>query len=246
MSGVRLEGLVKASGALQGVHGIDVEVAEKEFVVVVGPSGCGKSTTLPMVAALEEISGGDLTIDGRHMNRVAPTDCDGAMVVQNHALYPHLDEAEDIAFGLRIRKESMERIASSVDEVAGILGPTPCLDRKPSDLSGGQRQRVAMGRAIARRPKAFLFDEPPSNLDARLRTQIRTEIKPLRKRLGVTSTSYPASNSTFSRLMSPRLRVTCMVLCSVRSDDWRTGHTVEHRSQIHGDRRLAANTVALA
>jgi multiple sugar transport system ATP-binding protein len=187
MSGVRLEGLVKAYGAMQVVHGIDLEVAEKEFVVLVGPSGCGKSTTLRMVAGLEEISGGDLTIDGRHMNRVAPKDRDVAMVFQNYALYPHLNVAENIAFGLRIRKESKEHIASSIEEVAGILGLTPYLDRKPSDLSGGQRQRVAMGRAIVRRPKVFLFDEPLSNLDAKLRTQMRAEIKRLHKRLGVTS-----------------------------------------------------------
>ncbi|WP_323770980.1 sn-glycerol-3-phosphate ABC transporter ATP-binding protein UgpC [Antarctobacter sp.] len=187
MSGVRLEGIVKAYGAVQVVHGIDLEVQEKEFVVLVGPSGCGKSTTLRMIAGLEEISDGDLTIDGRHVNRVAPKDRDVAMVFQNYALYPHLNVAENIAFGLRIRKESKEHIAASVDEVGGILGLTPYLERRPADLSGGQRQRVAMGRAIVRRPKVFLFDEPLSNLDAKLRTQMRAEIKRLHKRLGVTS-----------------------------------------------------------
>jgi multiple sugar transport system ATP-binding protein len=187
MSGVQLEGITKSYGALQVVHGIDLEVQEQEFVVLVGPSGCGKSTTLRMIAGLEEISGGTLTIDGRAMNRIAPKDRDVAMVFQNYALYPHLNVAENIAFGLRIRKESKEAIQAAVDEVGGILGLTPYLDRKPSDLSGGQRQRVAMGRAIVRRPKVFLFDEPLSNLDAKLRTQMRAEIKRLHKRLGATS-----------------------------------------------------------
>ncbi|WP_378949457.1 ABC transporter ATP-binding protein [Paracoccus sp. R86501] len=187
MSGVNLKGIVKAYGAVTVVHGIDLEVAEKEFVVLVGPSGCGKSTTLRMIAGLEEITDGDLTIDGRHVNRVAPKDRDVAMVFQNYALYPHLNVADNIAFGLRIRKESKEHIAASVDEVGKILGLTPYLERRPADLSGGQRQRVAMGRAIVRRPKVFLFDEPLSNLDAKLRTQMRAEIKRLHKRLGATS-----------------------------------------------------------
>ena len=187
MSGVNLDGIVKAYGALQVVHGIDLEVKEKEFVVLVGPSGCGKSTTLRMIAGLEEITGGTLTIDDRVVNRVAPKDRDVAMVFQNYALYPHLNVADNIAFGLRIRRAPKSEIASSVEEVAGILGLTEYLERRPADLSGGQRQRVAMGRAIVRRPKVFLFDEPLSNLDAKLRTQMRAEIKRLHKRLGVTS-----------------------------------------------------------
>lgn len=187
MAGVRLEGIVKAYGAMTVVHGIDLEVREKEFVVLVGPSGCGKSTTLRMIAGLEEITDGDLTIDGRHMNRVAPKDRDVAMVFQNYALYPHLNVAENIAFGLRIRREKKADIAAAVKEVSGILGLTDYLDRRPSDLSGGQRQRVAMGRAIVRRPKVFLFDEPLSNLDAKLRTQMRAEIKRLHNRLNATS-----------------------------------------------------------
>ncbi len=187
MSGVTLEKIVKRYGAVDVVHGIDLEVQEKEFVVLVGPSGCGKSTTLRMIAGLEEISDGDLTIDGRHVNRVAPKDRDVAMVFQNYALYPHLNVAENIAFGLRIRKEKKDKIAAAVDEVGRILGLTPYLERRPADLSGGQRQRVAMGRAIVRRPKVFLFDEPLSNLDAKLRTQMRAEIKRLHKRLGATS-----------------------------------------------------------
>ncbi|SFR14723.1 ABC transporter ATP-binding protein [Poseidonocella sedimentorum] len=187
MSGVTLDGIVKAYGALQVVHGIDLTVAEKEFVVLVGPSGCGKSTTLRMVAGLEEITDGDLWIDGRRMNRVAPKDRDVAMVFQNYALYPHLNVAENMAFGLRIRKTPKDEIKTTIDDVAEVLGLTPYLDRRPADLSGGQRQRVAMGRAIVRHPKVFLFDEPLSNLDAKLRTQMRAEIKRLHNRLGVTS-----------------------------------------------------------
>ncbi|MCI5041853.1 MAG: sn-glycerol-3-phosphate ABC transporter ATP-binding protein UgpC [Donghicola eburneus] len=187
MSGVRLEGITKAYGTFQVVHGIDLEVQEKEFVVLVGPSGCGKSTTLRMIAGLEEISAGALKIDGRTVNSVAPKDRDVAMVFQNYALYPHLNVADNIAFGLRIRKEKKEAISDAVQEVGGILGLTQYLERRPADLSGGQRQRVAMGRAIVRRPKVFLFDEPLSNLDAKLRTQMRAEIKRLHKRLGATS-----------------------------------------------------------
>lgn len=187
MSGVQLKNIVKAYGSLQVVHGINLDIKEKEFVVLVGPSGCGKSTTLRMIAGLEEISGGRLSIDERTMNRVAPKDRDVAMVFQNYALYPHLNVAENIAFGLRIRKVSNAEIAKSVKEVSDILGLTDYLERRPAELSGGQRQRVAMGRAIVRQPKVFLFDEPLSNLDAKLRTQMRAEIKRLHKRLGVTS-----------------------------------------------------------
>ena len=187
MSGVKLDNIVKAYGEIEVVHGINLEVQEKEFVVLVGPSGCGKSTTLRMIAGLEEITDGELKIDDRLVNRVAPKDRDVAMVFQNYALYPHLNVAENIAFGLRIRKESKEAIEKSVSEVGEILGLTPYLKRRPADLSGGQRQRVAMGRAIVRRPKVFLFDEPLSNLDAKLRTQMRAEIKRLHKRLGATS-----------------------------------------------------------
>ena len=187
MAGVQLDGLVKSYGAFRVVHGIELDVQEGEFVVLVGPSGCGKSTTLRMIAGLEEITDGRLTIDGREMNRIAPKDRDVAMVFQNYALYPHLNVADNIAFGLRIRREKKDAIQSAVTEVSGILGLTDYLERRPADLSGGQRQRVAMGRAIVRRPKVFLFDEPLSNLDAKLRTQMRAEIKRLHKRLGATS-----------------------------------------------------------
>ena len=187
MSFVTISDVDKYYGSLKVVHGINLDIEPQEFVVLVGPSGCGKSTTLRMIAGLEEISEGVISIEGKPMNRVAPKDRDVAMVFQNYALYPHLKVFENIAFGLRIRKESKEHIDKSVKEVSEILGLTPYLDRRPAELSGGQRQRVAMGRAIVRHPKVFLFDEPLSNLDAKLRTQMRAEIKRLHNRLGVTS-----------------------------------------------------------
>lgn len=187
MSGVKLSQLVKRYGDVEVVKSIDLEVAPHEFVVLVGPSGCGKSTTLRMIAGLEEISDGTVSITGREVNRVAPKDRDVAMVFQNYALYPHLNVADNIAFGLRIRKTPKDEVQRLVTEVAETLGLTPYLKRRPADLSGGQRQRVAMGRAIVRHPKVFLFDEPLSNLDAKLRSQMRAEIKRLHKRLEVTS-----------------------------------------------------------
>ena len=187
MSGVKLEKVTKRYGKVEVVHSIDLNVSPQEFVVLVGPSGCGKSTTLRMIAGLEEISDGTVYIGDRVVNEIAPKDRDVAMVFQNYALYPHLNVKENIAFGLRIRKESKENIEKQVSEVAEILGLTEYLERRPADLSGGQRQRVAMGRAIVRHPEVFLFDEPLSNLDAKLRTQMRAEIKRLHKRLGVTS-----------------------------------------------------------
>ena len=206
MSGVRLAGIVKAYGALQVVHGIDLEIQAKEFVVLVGPSGCGKSTTLRMVAGLEEITSGTITIDDRVVNRVAPKDRDVAMVFQNYALYPHLNVAENIAFGLRIRRVPKDEVRKQIAEVAEILELTDYLDRRPADLSGGQRQRVAMGRAIVRHPKVFLFDEPLSNLDAKLRTQMRAEIKRLHKRLGVTS-SYVTHDQVEAMTLADRIVV---------------------------------------
>jgi multiple sugar transport system ATP-binding protein len=187
MYGVKLEGIVKFYGAVKVVCEIDIDVQEKEFVVLVGPSGCGKSTTLRMIAGLEEITAGRLTINGRYMNNVAPKDRNVAMVFQNYALYPHLNVAKNMAFGLNIRKQPKEEIKLQIKEVSSMLGLTEYLDRRPSELSGGQRQRVAMGRAIVRQPSVFLFDEPLSNLDAKLRTQMRAEIKRLHKRLGATS-----------------------------------------------------------
>ena len=173
----------------EGVLAVDnfnLEIADKEFIVLVGPSGCGKSTTLRMVAGLEEISGGDLIIDGKRVNDVAPKDRDIAMVFQNYALYPHMTVYENMAFSLKLKKVDKETIDKKVREAAEILDITQYLDRKPKALSGGQRQRVAIGRAIVRNPKVFLMDEPLSNLDAKLRNQMRAEIIKLRQRIDTT------------------------------------------------------------
>ena len=168
------------------VQAFNLDIADKEFIVLVGPSGCGKSTTLRMIAGLEEISAGELYIDGKLMNDVAPKDRDIAMVFQNYALYPHMTVYENMAFSLKLRKESKDVIDRKVHEAAEILDITQYLDRKPKALSGGQRQRVAIGRAIVRDPKVFLMDEPLSNLDAKLRNQIRAEIIKLRERINTT------------------------------------------------------------
>jgi multiple sugar transport system ATP-binding protein len=191
MATVRLEKLVKSypdakGGALQVVHGIDLEIRDREFMVLVGPSGCGKSTTLRMIAGLEEITSGTLSIDGSVMNHVLPKDRDIAMVFQNYALYPHMSVYENMSFGLRLRKFSKSEIDARVREAAAMLGLEPYLDRRPKALSGGQRQRVAVGRAIVRKPKVFLFDEPLSNLDAKMRVSTRAEISKLHARLGAT------------------------------------------------------------
>jgi multiple sugar transport system ATP-binding protein len=168
------------------VHDFNLEITDKEFVVLVGPSGCGKSTTLRMIAGLEEISSGELYIDGKLVNSVQPKDRDIAMVFQNYALYPHMSVYENMAFALKLRKRSKEFIDKKVCETAEILGITELLKRKPKALSGGQRQRVAIGRAIVREPRVFLMDEPLSNLDAKLRNQMRAEIIKLRQRINTT------------------------------------------------------------
>ncbi len=168
------------------VQEFNLDIADKEFIVLVGPSGCGKSTTLRMVAGLEEISGGELLIDGKVMNDVAPKDRDIAMVFQNYALYPHMTVYENMAFSLKLRKEPKDVIDKKVREAAEILDITQYLERKPKALSGGQRQRVAIGRAIVRDPKVMLMDEPLSNLDAKLRNEMRAEIIKLRKRINTT------------------------------------------------------------
>lgn len=183
MAAVQLSGIFKRYGDTQVVHGIDLNIDDGEFVVLVGPSGCGKSTLMRMVAGLEEISGGDLMIGGTRANGLAPQQRNISMVFQSYALYPHLSVYENIAFGPRIRKESSTSFKPRIEAAAKMLNLGGYLDRLPRALSGGQRQRVAMGRAVVREPSLFLFDEPLSNLDAKLRVQMRTEIKALHQRL---------------------------------------------------------------
>src|SRR5437868_5502394 len=187
MATVRLDGVRKSFGDREVVHGVSCEVGDGELVVVVGPSGCGKSTLLRMVAGLEAVSAGSVAIDGRVVNGVEPKDRDIAMVFQNYALYPHMSVYDNMAYGLRMRRMSRAEIKSRVARAAEILQLDGLLQRKPRQLSGGQRQRVAMGRAIVRDPKVFLFDEPLSNLDAQLRVQMRVEIKRLQQELATTS-----------------------------------------------------------
>ncbi len=187
MATLALEGLRKSFGEVHVLHGVDLALADGEMLVIVGASGCGKSTLLRLVAGLETPSGGRIVLDGRDVARMDPADRDIAMVFQNYALYPHMSVFDNMAYGLRIRGLSKAEILRRVDEAAALLGLAPLLARKPRQLSGGQRQRVAMGRAIVREPKLFLFDEPLSNLDAKLRVQMRAEIRRLQRRLGVTS-----------------------------------------------------------
>jgi sn-glycerol 3-phosphate transport system ATP-binding protein len=174
-------------GNVAVIHGIDLEVGDGEFIVIVGPSGCGKSTLMRMVAGLESITGGEISIDGKVVNGLEPAERDIAMVFQNYALYPHMSVFQNMAYGLKIRKFDKQDIRKRVDNAAQILEIGHLLDRRPGQLSGGQRQRVAMGRAIVREPKVFLFDEPLSNLDAKLRVQMRLEIQKLHRRLQTTS-----------------------------------------------------------
>ena len=187
MASLSLKGIYKRyAGGVEAVKDFNIEIADKEFIILLGPSGCGKSTTLRMIAGLEEISEGELYIGDKLMNDVAPKDRDIAMVFQNYALYPHMTVYENMAFGLKLRKTPKAEIKRRVEEAAKILDISHLLDRKPKALSGGQRQRVALGRAIVREPKVFLMDEPLSNLDAKLRAQMRTEINKLHKRLQTT------------------------------------------------------------
>ncbi|MDW4497390.1 sn-glycerol-3-phosphate ABC transporter ATP-binding protein UgpC [Sulfitobacter sp. D35] len=187
MATVALKDLKKSFGKTEVIHGVDMEIADGEFIVIVGPSGCGKSTLLRMVAGLETVTGGEVEIGGRPVNHVEPMDRDIAMVFQNYALYPHMSVFDNMAYGLKIAKVPKPEIAARVETAARLLQLEPFLKRKPRELSGGQRQRVAMGRAIVRKPAVFLFDEPLSNLDAKLRVQMRLEIKALQRELGVTS-----------------------------------------------------------
>ena len=191
MASISLRNVVKRYGtgpkAVAVIHGVNAEIAHGEFIVIVGPSGCGKSTLLRMVAGLEEITGGEIAINGKVVNDVEPSDRDIAMVFQNYALYPHMSVFDNMAYGLKIAKVPLDEIKARVDKAAKILEIGPFMARKPRELSGGQRQRVAMGRAIVRQPQVFLFDEPLSNLDAKLRAQTRLEIQKLHRELGITS-----------------------------------------------------------
>src|SRR5215213_11518091 len=186
MASVGIRDVSKAFGPTQVIHGVDISIADGEFVVLVGPSGCGKSTLLRMIAGLEDISGGEIRIGERVVNNVPPKERDIAMVFQNYALYPHMTVADNMGFSLKLKRAPKAEIKQRVDGAAEILGLTKFLDRYPRQLSGGQRQRVAMGRAIVRDPQVFLFDEPLSNLDAKLRVAMRAEIKELHQRLQTT------------------------------------------------------------
>jgi sn-glycerol 3-phosphate transport system ATP-binding protein len=187
MAALSFRDVRKSYAGLQVIHGVSTEVKDGEFVVIVGPSGCGKSTLLRMVAGLEPITSGEIDIGGRVVNQLEPKDRDIAMVFQNYALYPHMSVYENMSYGLRIKGFSRQEIETRVQKAAAILELKPFLQRKPGHLSGGQRQRVAMGRAIVREPAVFLFDEPLSNLDAKLRVQMRAELQGLHRRLGTTS-----------------------------------------------------------
>ena len=206
MASVSIRGVRKAFGSTHILHGVDVEIADGEFCVLVGPSGCGKSTLLRMVAGLEEIGGGDIAIGGRVVNKVPPRQRDIAMVFQNYALYPHMTVRDNMAFSLKLASAPRAAIEDRVSRAAGILGLGALLDRYPRQLSGGQRQRVAMGRAIVRDPQVFLFDEPLSNLDAKLRVNMRAEIKDLHQRLR-TTTVYVTHDQIEAMTMADRIVV---------------------------------------
>src|SRR5271154_2337242 len=223
MAQVALRNLVKRFDRTEAVRGIDLDIADAEFAVLVGPSGCGKSTTLRMIAGLEEITSGDIMIGGETVNDVPPKDRDIAMVFQNYALYPHMTVYENMSFGLRLRKFPKTEIKERVENAARILDITELLDRKPRQLSGGQRQRVAMGRAIVRNPKVFLFDEPLSNLDAKLRVQMRTEIKKVHQQV-TTTTVYVTHDQVEAMTLADRV----VVMNAGRIDQIGTPHQVYH------------------
>ncbi len=206
MAEVTIRNLVKLYGGLQVMHGLDLDIPDGEFVVLVGPSGCGKSTLLRMIAGLEEVSAGDINIGDRRVNNLAPSERDIAMVFQNYALYPHKTVAANMGFALKMRGMTKAAIDEKVRRAAEILGLLPYLDRFPRNLSGGQRQRVAMGRAIVRDPQVFLFDEPLSNLDAKLRVQMRAEIRELHQRLK-TTTVYVTHDQIEAMTMADRIVV---------------------------------------
>ena len=207
MSSLSLKNICKVyPNGFEAVKDFNLEIEDKEFIIFVGPSGCGKSTTLRMIAGLEDISSGDLMIDGKRMNDVEPKDRDIAMVFQNYALYPHMTVYDNMAFSLKLKKVPKDEIDKKVREAARILDLEKLLDRKPKALSGGQRQRVAMGRAIVRNPKVFLMDEPLSNLDAKLRVQMRTEIAKLHQDLG-TTIIYVTHDQTEAMTLGTRIVV---------------------------------------
>src|ERR1044071_8874623 len=206
MADVSLRNVVKKYDDVLAVASINLDIPNHEFVVLVGPSGCGKSTTLRMIAGLEEITGGEISIDGSVVNDLPPKDRDIAMVFQNYALYPHMTVAENMSFGLKLKRYPKAEIKSRVQEAARMLDITELVDRKPKQLSGGQRQRVAMGRAIVRNPKVFLFDEPLSNLDAKLRVQMRIEIKKVHQKVR-TTTVYVTHDQVEAMTLADRVVV---------------------------------------
>src|SRR5271167_3825204 len=206
MAEVALRNVVKRYDNVEAVRSINLDIPDNEFVVLVGPSGCGKSTTLRMIAGLEELTSGDIFIGGEVVNDLPPKDRDIAMVFQNYALYPHMSVFENMSFGLKLRKFAKEEIKKRVENAARILDITALLDRRPKQLSGGQRQRVAMGRAIVRNPKVFLFDEPLSNLDAKLRVQMRTEIKKVHQKV-TTTTVYVTHDQVEAMTLADRVVV---------------------------------------
>ncbi|TFL17213.1 ABC transporter ATP-binding protein [Jannaschia formosa] len=206
MATVELRDVKKRFGKTEVIHGVSVDIADGEFIVIVGPSGCGKSTLLRMVAGLESVSAGEIRIGGTRVNEAEPMDRDIAMVFQNYALYPHMSVRQNMGYGLRIAGLPKAEIAAKVDEAARLLQLTDYLDRRPKALSGGQRQRVAMGRAIVREPSVFLFDEPLSNLDAKLRVQMRVEIRELQAKLGITAL-YVTHDQVEAMTMADRMIV---------------------------------------
>jgi multiple sugar transport system ATP-binding protein len=220
---VSLNNIIKRYGEVIAVRGINLNVADKEFVVLVGPSGCGKTTTLRMIAGLEEISEGEISIGGEVVNDVPPKDRDIAMVFQNYALYPHMTVAANMSFGLKLRRFPKAEIKARVERAAQILDITDLLERRPKQLSGGQRQRVAMGRAIVRNPKVFLFDEPLSNLDAKLRVQMRTEIKRVHQKVK-TTTVYVTHDQIEAMTLADRV----VVMNDGRIEQVGTPHELYH------------------
>ena len=224
MAEVALRNVSKKYDDVEAVRNVNLEIPDKEFLVLVGPSGCGKSTTLRMIAGLEEASGGDIFIGTEKVNDVPPKDRDIAMVFQNYALYPHMTVFENMSFGLRLRRVPKPEIRERVEHAAKILDITDLLQRRPKQLSGGQRQRVAMGRAIVRNPKVFLFDEPLSNLDAKLRVQMRTEIKRVHQKVK-TTTVYVTHDQVEAMTLADRV----VVMNGGRVDQVGTPHDLYHR-----------------